>query len=148
MTPIAPGEVIDDNRNPPAEWPVLRQGKRKPRTPIAQTGKVDGTGLIIACLYESEINASGRKTTIYPDSGDSLRQDSSGVWTFDTGGGHGDHVSTGCDRLGRIIGTTDQQGVAYDHSFDAAGRVTGGRSPHMSQWAAGNLGKHNRRASG
>src|SRR6266705_3976221 len=33
-----PGEVVDDNREPPAKWPDLRQGERNPRGPEAQRG--------------------------------------------------------------------------------------------------------------
>jgi RHS repeat-associated protein len=76
-------------------------------------------------LYTSQVNASWQTGIIYPDSADSLSQDSYGVWTFiDPNGDLGDHVSTAYDQLGRTISTTDQRGVVHQYSFDSAGRLS------------------------
>ena len=79
-------------------------------------------------LYTSQVNASWQTAVVYPDSGDSLTQDSSGVWTINSGT---DHVSTGYDQLGRTISTTDERGVMHEYRFDSAGRPSEDRVTNL-----------------
>ena len=74
-------------------------------------------------LYTSTVNASWQTGVVYPDSADTLSQNSTTkVWTITTD--TGDHTATAYDQLGRTTSTTDQRGVTHDFTFDSAGRLS------------------------
>jgi len=71
----------------------------------------------------SRVARCTQTAAVYPDSSDTLSQDSTTKqWTITTD--NGDHVSTQYDRMGRTTGTTDQRGVVHAYTFDSAGRLS------------------------
>jgi YD repeat-containing protein len=94
-------------------------------TMTAYNAKGSGNGVdsqATKYLYTSPVNASWQTGIVYPDSTDTLSQNSTTkVWTITTD--LGDHVSTAYDQLGRTVETTDQRGVVHAYTFDFAGRL-------------------------
>jgi len=75
-------------------------------------------------LYDNSstsINRGWQTGVVYPDTGDTVTQDSNGVWTVSSGT---DHTSKTYDRLGRTVTSTDQRGVVHAYTYDSSGRVS------------------------
>jgi RHS repeat-associated protein len=72
-------------------------------------------------LYDSTVDAAWQTGVVYPDSTDTLSQDSGGDWSVVSGA---DQTSTAYDWLGRTVTSTDQRGVVHTYSYDSAGRLS------------------------
>ena len=70
-------------------------------------------------LYGSPINGSLQIAVVYPDSTDTVSQDSNGDWVISSGT---DHTWTSYDTLGRTATSTDQRGVTHVYLYNSAGQ--------------------------
>ncbi|NLX57906.1 MAG: hypothetical protein GXY74_02325, partial [Phycisphaerae bacterium] len=68
-------------------------------------------------LYDSAFNASWPTKVFYPDTQDSISQDSgTHIWSYTSGS---DHVTTTYDRLGRKMTVTDQNQTTHTYAYSA-----------------------------